>query len=82
MDGFVGTPGIHVSLFAWRRSMIYIFFRVFQDHLVSLAPPASPAAMARMAVMERWALKALRDPRDLLDRRGSKVPKESLEREG
>ena len=58
------------------------FFRVFQDHLVSLALQDSLAAMELMVVMEKWVLEAPRVPRDLLDHRDSKVPKESLEREG
>ena len=81
VDGFVGTPGIHVSVFAWRRSMIYIFFRVFQDHLVSLALQDSLAAMELMVVMEKWVLRAPRDPRDRLGHRDSKAPKENLVRE-
>ena len=58
------------------------FFRVFQDHLVSLALQDSLAATALMVVMERWALKVPRDPKDLLDPRDSKVPRESPEQEG
>ena len=83
MDGFVGTPGIHVSFYP--IAVIYVllhFFRVFQDHLVSLALQDFLAATALMVVMERWALKVPRDPKDLLDPRDSKVPRESLEQEG
>ena len=81
VDGFVGTPGIHVSVFSCPNVLIY-FFRVFQDHLVSLALQDSLAAMEPMAVMEKWVLKVPRVPRDLLGHRDSKVPKENLEREG
>ena len=82
MDGFVGTPGIHVSFYP--IAVIYVllhFFRVFQDHLVSLALQDSLAAMELMVVMEKWVLRAPRDPRDLLGQRDSKVPKENLVRE-
>ena len=58
------------------------FFRVFQDHLASLALLGSLAATALMVVMEKWALKVQRDPKDLLDPRDSKVPRESPEQEG
>ena len=57
------------------------FFRVFQDHLVSLALQDSLAAMELMVVMEKWVLRAPRDPRDLLGHRDSKAPKENLVRE-
>ena len=82
MDGFVGTPGIHVSLCpSVSCDLLFHFFRVFQDHLVSLALQDSLAAMELMVVMEKWVLKAPRDLRDLLGHRDSKVPRENLERE-
>jgi len=56
-------------------------FMVFQDHLVSLALQDSLAAMELMVVMEKWVLRAPRDPRDRLGHRDSKAPKENLVRE-
>ena len=81
MDGFVGTPGIHVSVFAKCSDLLMHFFRVFQDHLASLALQDSLAATALTVVMEIWALKVPRDPKDHLDPRDSKVPRENPEQE-
>ena len=57
------------------------FFRVSLDHQVFSALLDSLAAMEPMVATEKWVLKGLRDPKDPLGHRGSKVLRENLEQE-
>ena len=57
------------------------FFRASLDHQVFSALLDSLAAMEPMVATEKWVLKGLRDPKDPLGHRGSKVLRENLEQE-